>query len=84
MGRGAGFKSDTTRHLSGRSVRVLAFGLAFVFLASRMTIRERGGGKLKATGKVVARFWILLLDTAWPLASSFVMIQADSEIEKPQ
>ena len=45
MGRGAGFKSDTTRHLSGRSVRVLAFGLAFVFLASRMTTRERVGGK---------------------------------------
>ncbi len=34
----------TTRHLSGRSVRVLAFGLAFVFSASRMTTRDRGGG----------------------------------------
>jgi hypothetical protein len=38
-------KPITTRHLSGRSVRVLASGLAFVFRASRMTIRERVGGK---------------------------------------
>jgi hypothetical protein len=36
MGRGVGLKSDTSRHLSGRSVRVLAFGLRSVFLASRM------------------------------------------------
>jgi hypothetical protein len=45
MGRGAGFKSDTTRHLSGRSVRVLASGLAFVLVASPMTTRERVAGK---------------------------------------
>ena len=44
-GRNAGDKDDTTRHLSGRSVRVLAFGLAFVFSASRMPIRERSAGK---------------------------------------
>jgi hypothetical protein len=34
-----------TRHLSGRSARVLAFGLAFMFSASRMTARERVAGK---------------------------------------
>ena len=34
----------TTRHLSGRSVRVLAFGLALLPLASRMTTRERAAG----------------------------------------
>jgi hypothetical protein len=39
------FSDFTTRHLSGRSVRVLAFGLAFVFLASWMTTGERVGGK---------------------------------------
>ena len=43
--RNAGDKDDTTRHLSGRSVRVLAFGLAFMFSASRMTTRERAAGK---------------------------------------
>ncbi len=43
-GRTAGDIDDTTRHLSGRSVRVLASGLAFVFSASQMTTRERGGG----------------------------------------
>jgi hypothetical protein len=30
-GRNPGDNDDTTKHLSGRSVRVLAFGLAFVF-----------------------------------------------------
>jgi hypothetical protein len=30
LGRNPGNNDDTTRHLSGRSVRVLAFGLAFV------------------------------------------------------
>ena len=47
--RAAGRKLEssdfTTRHLSGRSVRVLAFGLAFLPLASRMTTRERAAGK---------------------------------------
>ena len=41
-GRNAEDKDDTTRHLSGRRVRVLAFGLAFVISASRM-IRLRQG-----------------------------------------
>ena len=49
-GRKAGVNAGTTRHLSGRSVRVLAFGLAFVFSASRMTRRERGGGKVSQGG----------------------------------
>ncbi len=44
-GRKAGVNDDTTRHLSGRSVRVLAFGLALLPLASRMTTRERAAGK---------------------------------------
>jgi len=44
-GRNPGDNADTTRHLSGRSVRVLAFGLAFMFSASRMTTRERSAGK---------------------------------------
>ena len=35
-GRNPGDNDDTTRHFSGRSVRVLAFGLAFMPLASRM------------------------------------------------
>ena len=43
-GRNLGDNDDTTRHLSGRSVRVLAFGLAFLPLASRMTTRERAAG----------------------------------------
>ena len=38
-------KTDHDQAFVGRSVRVLAFGLAFVFLASRMTTREREGGK---------------------------------------
>jgi hypothetical protein len=44
-GRNPGNNDGTTRHLSGRSVRVLAFGLAFMPLASRMTTRERAAGK---------------------------------------
>ena len=43
-GRNAGDNDDTTRHLSGRSVRVLAFGLALAVSASRMTTRERAAG----------------------------------------
>jgi len=46
-GRNAGDKDDTTRHLSGRSVRVLASGLALLFSASQMTTRERSAGNLK-------------------------------------
>jgi hypothetical protein len=45
-GRNPGGNDGTTRHLSGRSVRVLAFGLAFLPLASRMTTRERAAGKM--------------------------------------
>jgi len=55
-GRNPGNNSDTTRHLSGRSVRVLAFGLALLRLASRrirlrqayggQATRENSGGKL--------------------------------------
>jgi len=45
LGRNPGSNDDTTRHLLGRSVRVLAFGLAFMALASRMTTRERAAGK---------------------------------------
>jgi hypothetical protein len=45
-GRNPGDNDDTIRHLSGRSIRVLAFGLAFLFAASRMTTRERAAGKL--------------------------------------
>jgi hypothetical protein len=45
-GRNPGAKDDTTRHLSGRSVRVLAFGLAFVISASQMTARERAAGNV--------------------------------------
>jgi hypothetical protein len=52
-GRNLGDNDDTTRHLSGRSVRVLAFGLAFLFPASRMTIRERAAGKTSRFGP----FW---------------------------
>jgi hypothetical protein len=44
-GRNAGDNDDTTRPLSGRSGRVLAFGLAFVISARRMTIRDRAAGK---------------------------------------
>jgi len=44
-GRNAGANDDMTRHLSGRSVRVVAFGLAFLFSASRMPPRERAAGK---------------------------------------
>jgi len=50
MGRGAGFKSDTTRRLSGRSVRVLAFGLLFLIPASRMPKLERGAAKQSFQG----------------------------------
>jgi hypothetical protein len=53
-GRNPGDNDDTTRHLSGRSVRVLAFGLAFLFSASRMTTRER-----------VAGWWPSLVDRHW-------------------
>jgi hypothetical protein len=42
--RNPGDNDGTTRHLLGRSVRVLAFGLAFVISSSRMTTRERGAG----------------------------------------
>jgi hypothetical protein len=49
-GRNSGDNGDTTRHLTGRSVRVLAFGLAFVFSASRMTTREHGAGKTSRFG----------------------------------
>ena len=49
-GRNPGDNDDTTRHLSGRSVRVLAFGLAFMPLASRMTTRERAAGKMPLSG----------------------------------
>jgi hypothetical protein len=49
-GRNAGANDDTTRHLWGRSVRALAFGLALLFPASRMTTRERGGGKPREGG----------------------------------
>jgi hypothetical protein len=44
-GRYPGDNDETTRHLSGRSGRVLAFGLAFVISASRMTTRECAAGK---------------------------------------
>ncbi len=44
-GRNLGDNDDTTRHLSGLGFRVLAFGLAFLPLASRMTTRERAAGK---------------------------------------
>jgi len=43
-GRNPGDNDDATKHLSGRSVRVLAFGLAFMISASRMTTRERAAG----------------------------------------
>jgi hypothetical protein len=43
-GRNPGDKDDTTRHLSGRSVRVLAFGLAIRFSASRIATRKRAAG----------------------------------------
>ena len=43
-GRNPVDNDDTTRHLSGRSVRVSAFGLALLPLASRMTTRERAAG----------------------------------------
>lgn len=39
-----GDNDDTTRHFSGRSVRVLALGWAFVGFASRIPTRERGAG----------------------------------------
>ena len=56
-GRNPGDNDDTTRHLSGRSVRVWAFGLAFVFSASRMTTRERAAGKgQKKTKKTIDKF----------------------------
>jgi hypothetical protein len=44
-GRNPGDNGDTTGHLSGRSVRVLAFGLAFGYSASRMiaVVRYYGG-----------------------------------------
>jgi hypothetical protein len=45
LGRNPGDNDDTTGHLSGRSMRVLASGLAFQFAASRMTTREREAGK---------------------------------------
>jgi hypothetical protein len=53
-GRNPGDNDDTTKHLSGRSGRVLAFGLAFVISASRMTRRER-----------VAGCWPSLIDHHW-------------------
>ena len=46
-GRNAGDNDDTTRHLLGRSVRVVAFGLAFVISASLMTTRERATGEFR-------------------------------------
>jgi hypothetical protein len=49
-GRNLGDNDDTTRHLLGRSVRVLAFGLAFMPLASRMIRRRRGSGGTGDTG----------------------------------
>jgi hypothetical protein len=61
-GRNAGANDDTTRHLSGRSVRVLASGLAFVFSASRMPTRERGGEMVRGEfvgveAKKLAKSW---------------------------
>jgi glycine cleavage system protein P-like pyridoxal-binding family len=43
--RNLGDNNDTTRHLSGRSVRVLAFGLGFMPLGSCMATRDRAAGK---------------------------------------
>jgi hypothetical protein len=44
-GRNLGDNDGTTRHLSGLGFRVLAFGLARLPLASRMTTRENPAGK---------------------------------------
>jgi hypothetical protein len=44
-GRNLGDNDGTTRHLSGLSFRVLAFGLAPLPLASRMTTRENPAGE---------------------------------------
>ena len=64
-----------TRHLSGRSVRVLAFGLAFLFSASRMPTRERAAGK----ASWIRSNLILQSDTVCQFSSGFVMIQADAK-----
>jgi hypothetical protein len=74
LGRNPGANDDTTRHLLGRSVRVLAFGLAFEFAASRMTTRERAAGN---------EFWILPLDTGCGFSSEFVIIQDDAKLRNP-
>ena len=60
QGRNPGVSDDTTRHLLGRSVRVLAFhlrqdyggpvGLAFLFPASRMIRRRQDYGGTGSTG----------------------------------
>jgi hypothetical protein len=58
--RNPGTNDDTTRHFSGRSVRVLAFGLAFVITASRIILLRRGfrlryGGQNGGTGDTETR-----------------------------
>jgi hypothetical protein len=50
LGRNPGDNDDTTRPLSGRSVRVLAFGLAFLFSASWMIRRRQDYGGTGNTG----------------------------------
>jgi hypothetical protein len=91
-GRNAGANDDTTRHLSGRSIRVLAFGLAFVFAASRMTTRERVGGNSSGGWKRNLRSWssgegkanlILQSNTVCHFSIRFVLIQEENEFIKP-
>jgi hypothetical protein len=66
---------------------VLAFGLAFLFSASRMPTRERGAGKfsVQLTAGDFRRSWenlILQSDTVWCFSGKFVMIQDDVKRRK--
>jgi hypothetical protein len=62
QGRNPGVSGGTTRLLLGRSVRVLAFGLAFMYSASRMIRRRQNYG---GTGNTGTRSGERILDTAF-------------------